>query len=1477
MTCISRSAAIALLCLAAGLSTPLQAIAPHSDQAHPEAALPTYRATSTALDVNSSLILQAQRDFSLLGRVAPFLQQHGSEWEVRWDARGDRAAVVQGQGIALIPGRGNRLRSADLQLSGDMSTDLPRVAEKARAFIDSVPELLAADRLELKLDSERSTGFGVNNERWFLEFQQHHNGVPVDGAFMYVRIVHGNVVQFGAERVGDISLPVEQANLASSASLFTSTWEKLGFPDATRVTETLQDGELRIYPMLPSGQVLASEHSGMRGAGYDHVLARRYVFRVDEHATWQVLVDARSGEIIDLRDLTVHVDAQVSGGVYPTTNTDPQIGVNFPFTAVTNNGSKITDIDGVYDYSGGTATVTLDGQYFRMSDSCGAISLSNSTTGNLDLGTSGGTDCTTPGFGGAGNTHSSRTGFYHLTLINAKARSILPANSWLQTKVTANMNINNQCNATWNGTAVNFYRSGGGCSNTGEIAAVFLHEWGHGMDQNTGGSASENASGEAVGDTFAFLETRDACIGPNFIPGQNCHNCTSCTGVRDVSDFGLGGTRVIASPANITAAAGINCGRFACPYSTPSGFPYRGPMGYQGHCESLIASNANWDLKDSLVEEFGESGWQRMDNIWYGSLVPSKSAYQVASGGTCNTSATVNGCGATNWYTVFLAADDDDGNLANGTPNACRIWDAFDAHGIACGTRPACTEFSTPDFSLASAQADQQVCAGDAAQFVIDVGSQSSFMNPVTLAVSGTPAGATTAFTANPAIPGTSTGLDIGNTAAVAAGSYPLLVSGTATGSDGHDLALNLRVDTALDSAVTLQSPADGAVDLALSPVLVWQALAGAASYTAQIATDAGFSNIVAQQSGITGTTWQAPALLAASEYFWRVLAVNSCGSSSPSATFSFTTIEQFCRAVNLAIPDNSPTGVTDTMVVAKPGEIESLRLRIRADHTWVGDLSFRLTRNGGSFADVIDRPGVPASANGCSANHINVLLDDTAAGLVENACAGTPPALGGVLRPNNLMATAFAGQDFDGSWTLRAVDAAGADTGTLLEWCLEPTFLINEYSVGGQVSGLLGSGLALSLNGGEPLPVSVDGGFTFPTALADGSAYSVSVASQPNSPLQICEVTNASGKLAGADVTNVSVNCGTELFSVGGTVSGLIGDGLSVSLNGGAAFGINADGGFVLPDLLPDGENFLVEIVDQPTGPTQVCEVTNGSGQINGADVSSVSVDCVSPDYQVGGNVQGLLGSGLELTLNGAESLPIAAGGSFQFTTTLAEGQNYDVQVTAQPQQPSQTCSAKNATGTVGPSDVSDVQITCATDQFTVGGTVSGLLGSGLALSLNGGAGLALSTDGAFSFPEMLDDGSSYVVTVSSQPTDPAQVCEISQGTGNVGGAAVASVSVDCSTPDRTIGGQVSGLLGSGLTIALNGSAPMAVAGDGSFMFGSTLIEGESYLVEIVSQPSEPDQVCSVINANGNVGAADVTDLQVLCFLIGVFSDDFE
>src|SRR6185369_10697034 len=198
-----------------------------------------------------------------------------------------------------------------------------------------------------------------------------------------------------------------------------------------------------------------------------------------------------------------------------------------------------TDTGGFYP---GLATVTshLNGQYVKISDTCGAISKASDWTGFLDFGTSSGTDCATPGPGQGGNTHSARTQFYHVNRIKEAGRSWLPSNTWLQGKLTVHVNLNQTCNAYWDdiGGTLNFFRSGGGCNNTGEIAAVALHEYGHGLDQNDGnGFSPDNGTGETYGDFTAALMTHSSCIGPGFRT-TNCggygDSCTACTGVRDI-------------------------------------------------------------------------------------------------------------------------------------------------------------------------------------------------------------------------------------------------------------------------------------------------------------------------------------------------------------------------------------------------------------------------------------------------------------------------------------------------------------------------------------------------------------------------------------------------------------------------------------------------------------------------------------------------------------------------------------------------------------------------------------------------------------------------------------------------------------------------------------------------------------------------------------------------------------------------------
>ena len=1316
--------------------------------------------------------------------IESFLRRAGGSWEMRWDLRADRPNLIQGSGIGLLPGRGNDLAADSLGLQAGDAVDLGVVEARLRGFIEANRDLLKTDGLAFELDAANSTPYGDGSTHWFVAFAQVHEGVRVDGAQLFFRLSHGNLVQFGSERVAPVLIDTQPASGRDQA--FDLAWRELGFAADVELSEVLEAGERVVLPVAPVGEVAGERFIGTAGSGYEHRLAWRFVFRlVDDPTTYEVLFDAHANRVIEVRNLTLNVDATVTGGIYPTTNTDPEVVVPMPFASVTNNGTKITDALGIYDYTGGTATVTLNGRYFRMSDNCGSISLSNNTTGNLAFGISGGTDCTTPGGGGAGNTHASRTGFYHLTNINRKAVTFLPGNSWLGTTVTANMNVNDQCNAGWNGTSMSFFRSGGGCSNTGEIAAVFLHEWGHGMDQNSGGAASEYGTGEAVGDTFAFLETKDPCIGHNFIPGQPCHNCGTCTGVRDVEVFSTRGTAVVAKPSLITNNGGPNCDRWACPYLQSGIFPYQGPMGYEGHCESYIASSANWDLTQSLVEEFGETqGWQEMDRIWYGSLVPSKSAYRITSGGQCNVNAAIDGCGSSNWYTVFLAADDDNGNLADGTPNACRIWDAFKAHDIACGARPVCTASGAADFTLAAPAPSQSTCAPGSAAYTIEVGSQSGFSAPVTLSTSALPAGVTAAFVPNPVVPGGNAVLTLTASAAAVAGTYPITVEGAASGSPGHSVQIELIVTAGAPTAPTLASPADGATGISASPTLSWNAAANAATYTLQVATDAAFTNIVFSAAGLATTNHGVTGLSAGTTYFWRVGSVNGCGNAL-SAVRSFTTANLLCATPNAAIPDNNTTGFTSSITTSDAALLSGLKVIVRANHTYVGDLSFRLTRAATS-ALLVDRPGVPDSSFGCSGDNVDVTLDDAAGTPVETQCAGGPPAISGTHAPNNPIAP-FLGQAFAGAWSLTATDGASSDTGTLLEWCLVPETesLPETHTVGGTVAGLAGSGLVLALNGGaQTLPVPANGGFTFPTALATGSHYAVTVASQPSDPSQTCSIANGSGQVGTGDVTNVAVTCVTNTYTVGGNVSGLGGSGFVLSLNGGAqTLAVAANGAFTFPTALASGSSYAVTVATQPASPQQTCTVSGGTGTIGAANVTNVQVSCTTNAYTVGGSVSGLAGSGLVLSLNGgAQTLPVSANGAFTFPTAIASGSSYAVTVATQPSSPEQTCTVGAGTGTIGAANVTDVQVACTTHAYLVGGTVSGLVGSGLELSLNGGAQtLPVAANGSFAFALPLDSGAGYVVDVASQPANPPGQCTIANGSGTVGANDVSDIAVTC------------------------------------------------------------------------------------------------
>jgi 6-phosphogluconolactonase len=85
-------------------------------------------------------------------------------------------------------------------------------------------------------------------------------------------------------------------------------------------------------------------------------------------------------------------------------------------------------------------------------------------------------------------------------------------------------------------------------------------------------------------------------------------------------------------------------------------------------------------------------------------------------------------------------------------------------------------------------------------------------------------------------------------------------------------------------------------------------------------------------------------------------------------------------------------------------------------------------------------------------------------------------------------------------------------------------------------------------------------------------------------------------------------------------------------------------------------------------------------------------------------------------------------------------------------------------------------------TTSYAIGGTTSGVDGTGLTLQLNSANDVTVTADGAFTFPA-LASGASYTVAVKTQPTSPRQTCSVTNGSGTVASSTVTNVAVSCRT----------------------------------------------------------------------------------------------
>jgi hypothetical protein len=217
--------------------------------------------------------------------------------------------------------------------------------------------------------------------------------------------------------------------------------------------------------------------------------------------------------------------------------------------------------------------------------------------------------------------------YLNVNIAKDRARVLDPDMPTLDEQITANVNIGQECNAFFDGRSVNFFRASSNCQNTGLIQDVVFHEYGHAIHTAeivTGVGAFDGAMSEGAADFFAAQITGDSGVGRGFFYSDKP--------LRELD------------PPDSEARWPQDIGEI--------------------HKTGMIFGGAFWDLRKALIDELHDEdqGAAATRKIYLGTLRTSTSIPTS--------------------LIEALAADDDDGDLDNGTPHECAIRNAYARHGL---------------------------------------------------------------------------------------------------------------------------------------------------------------------------------------------------------------------------------------------------------------------------------------------------------------------------------------------------------------------------------------------------------------------------------------------------------------------------------------------------------------------------------------------------------------------------------------------------------------------------------------------------------------------------------------------------------------------------------------------------------------------------------------------------------------------------
>jgi len=489
--------------------------------------------------------------------------------------------------------------------------------------------------------------------------------------FAYKQFIEGMPVEHGIARILVLK---GAANRVVYAAGTLAPPPALGFGemkvDAAEAVAVVK--KLKQYSKLPVFS--APELVVYQGEGGWTNPARTWKFVAEEpdlnrREKWTFFVDASTGSLVHVRnevlniDVTGTVQGKGSPGVLPDDATNPAVLMNIPYMrmSIPGGASAYTNANGQFVLATPGATpVTVQsqvgptegaGQWVWVDNVAGSeLLLNQSATPGEPISW---IYNNTPG-GAASLTTAQVNAFVHTGKIHDYYRS--RSGTWDLNDVSfrANVNLNQSCNAFFDGSSINFFKAGGGCANTA-YSDVVAHEYGHWIVALLG--LGQGGFGEGFSDVGSMLSYDSGPIlGRNFSgPGTFVRNVQTankqypCSG--EIHDCGqlLGGVW----------------------------WKIREKMG------TFYGSQPGLDLTRQL-----EVDWML---VTVGGTGPSFT--NSAHPGTAIEILTIN---------------DDDGRLSNGTPDYPRICSSFSAHNIQCPPAPA-LGFQFPNGLPVSTQPNQPI------------------------------------------------------------------------------------------------------------------------------------------------------------------------------------------------------------------------------------------------------------------------------------------------------------------------------------------------------------------------------------------------------------------------------------------------------------------------------------------------------------------------------------------------------------------------------------------------------------------------------------------------------------------------------------------------------------------------------------------------------------------------------------------------